>query len=63
MVKRSRNTLKLKTPSLVLAKSLVHMRTLTQSLTLGRRSSPLAKTEPKKPKEDSPSQGIQQIIF
>ena len=39
MAKRGRNALKLKTPSPVLAKSLVHMRTPTQSLTLGRRSS------------------------
>ena len=40
MVKRGRNTLKLKTPSPALAKSLVCTRTPTQSQTPGRRSSP-----------------------
>ena len=40
MVKRGKDTLKSKTPSLALAMSLVHTRTLTQSLTPGRRSSP-----------------------
>ena len=40
MAKRGKNTLKLRTPSLALAKSLVRMRTLTQSPTPRRRSSP-----------------------
>ena len=40
MVKRDRNALKLKTPSLALARSLVGTRTQTQSLTLGRKTSP-----------------------
>ena len=40
MVKRGKNALQLKTPSPVLAKSSVHMKTPTHSLTLRRRSSP-----------------------
>ena len=40
MAKSGKNTLKLKTPSLALAKSLVCTRTPTQSLTLRRRPSP-----------------------
>ena len=39
MAKRGKDALKSKTPSLALAKSSVHMRTLTQSPTPGRRSS------------------------
>ena len=44
MVKRGKDTLKSKTPSLALAKSLVCTRTLTQSLTPGRRSSPSSRS-------------------
>ena len=40
MAKRGKDALKSKTPSLALAKSSVRMRTLTQSPTQGRRSSP-----------------------
>ena len=44
MVKRGKDALKSKTPSLALAKSSVHMRTLTQNPTLGRRSSPSSRS-------------------
>ena len=48
MAKRGRNAFKLKTPSLALARSLVDMRTQTQSLTLGRKSSPSGKSSTQK---------------
>ena len=44
MAKRGRNTLKLKTLSPALARSLVDTRTQTQSPTLGRKSSPSSKS-------------------
>ena len=61
MAKRGRNALKLKTPSLALAKSSVHTRTPTQSPTPGKRSSPSGKSGTQKaprrttPKESSES--------
>ena len=54
MVKKGRTALILKTPSPALARSLVDMRTQTQSLTPGRKSSPLAKVVPKKPQGGQP---------
>ena len=54
MVKRGRNTLKLKTPSLALAKSLAHTRTPTQSDPGEKTQSVWQKWHPKSPKEDSP---------
>ena len=62
MVKRDRNALKLKTPSLALARSSVHTMTLTQSLT--PREDPIhpVKAAPNKPQGGQPPQGIQQII-
>ena len=44
MAKRGKDALKSKTPSPILAKSLVCMRTLTQSPTPGRRSSPFGRS-------------------
>ena len=63
MVKRGKNTLKLKTPSPVLAKSSVSMRTPTQSLTLVRRSSPSSRSSGNQAPRRTAPQGIQQVIF
>ena len=55
MVKKGRNILILKTPSTALARSLVHMRTQTHSLTLRRKSSPSGKSSTQKaPRRTAP---------